>query len=190
MSDLKSNIDPNLWIANYGDLLFNYASSRVRTPEIAEDIIQDTFISALKSMKNFRGDSTEKTWLFAILKRKIIDHYRKSSNKNEINESRFDSPFQQSGFFEGHWNTERAPSEWSFTAEGSLHQAEFQEIMEYCLSLLPDKYKAIFVMKVMEEIDSDEVCKEIGCSSSNLWVILHRARLKLRECIETNWMNE
>lgn len=190
MSENKPHIDPNLWIANYGDLLFNYASSRVRTAEIAEDIVQETFISALRTMKNFRGESTEKTWLFAILKRKIIDHYRKSSTTKEINESRFDSPFQQSGFFEGHWNTDKAPSEWSFTAEGNLHQAEFQEIMEYCLSFLPDKWKAIFVMKVMEELDSAEICKEMECSSSNLWVILHRARLKLRECIETNWMND
>ena len=190
MSNTTPNIDPNQWINNYGNLLFNYASSRVRTPEIAEDIVQDTFISALKSMKNFRGDSSEKTWLFAILKRKIIDYYRKSSTNKEINESRYDSPFQQSGFFEGHWNTERAPSEWNFTAEGNLHQSEFQEIMEYCLSLLPDKWKAIFVMKVMEEMESDEVCKEMECSSSNLWVIIHRARLKLRECIEVNWINE
>ncbi len=190
MTHNNLSIDPNQWIANYGDILYNYAHSRLSSSEIAEDVVQDTFVSALGAKDNFRGDSSEKTWLFAILKRKIIDYYRKSSTKNEFSESQFNTPFKNSGFFEGHWNSNRGPAEWSFTADGSLRQSEFQDIMELCLSFLPDKWKSIFVLKVMEEIETDKVCKEIGCTSSNLWVILHRARLQLRECIEKNWINE
>jgi len=190
MAKQNSNINPNLWIADYGDMLYNYAYSRLSSSEVAEDIVQDTFVSALGAKDGFRGDSTEKTWLFSILKRKIIDYYRKSSTKNEKSESKFSTPFKNNGFFEGHWNSERGPSSVSFSADGNLRQDEFQNIMELCLSFLPDKWKSVFVLKVMEEIESDKVCKEVGCTSSNLWVILHRARLQLRECIEKNWIDE
>ncbi len=189
MENNKQNINPATWVENYGDALYNYAAFRVNDTMTAQDLVQDTFVSAIKAAENFRGDSSEKTWLFSILKRKIIDFYRKSSTKNEINESQYELPFKTSGFFEGHWNTSRAPAEWRFTSDGRLNQTEFQAVMEYCLSLLPDKWKAVFVMRVVEEMESDEVCKEMNCSSSNLWVILHRARLKLRECIENEWIN-
>ena len=190
MTKEVSIINPNLWISNYGDILYNYAYSRLSSAALAEDMLQDTFVSALKAMDKFRGDSSEKTWLFSILKRKIIDYYRKSSTKNELNESSFNSPFKENGFFEGHWNNDRGPSDWGAATDGKIRHDEFQTIMEMCLSLLPDKWKSVFVLKVMEEIESDKVCKEVGCSSSNLWVILHRARLQLRECIENNWINE
>ena len=180
--------DPNLWVKDHGDYLYNFAWSRVQSKEIAEDLVQETFISALKSLKSFRGDSSELTWLTAILKRKVIDHYRKASSKKEIPASHFASPFQKEGTFEGHWIMERAPKNWHEHAEDPLQQQEFQSIMEYCLSLLPPKWHSVFILKVMEEINSDEVCKELGCTSSNLWVMLHRARLQLRECIEIKWL--
>ncbi|OIP00336.1 MAG: hypothetical protein AUJ98_08325 [Bacteroidetes bacterium CG2_30_33_31] len=190
MEPIDSNINPKEWLSKYGDQMFNYAKSRLSSFETAEDMVQETFISALKGFANFRGESSEKTWLFSILKRKIIDYYRKSSTKNEINESKFELPFENEGFFEGHWIKDRAPADWTFTADGNLHQAEFQQVMEYCLSILPERWKSIFIMKMMEDVDTDEICKDMNCSSSNLWVILHRARLKLRECIEKNWIDE
>ncbi|RLD40616.1 MAG: RNA polymerase subunit sigma-70 [Bacteroidetes bacterium] len=190
MTNNTDLINPKLWISNYGDLLYNYAYSRLSSSTIAEDLLQDTFVSALKSMENFRGDSTEKTWLFSILKRKIIDYYRKSSTRNEISESKYKNPFKEDGFFEGHWDNNRGPSNWSNAADGQIHQNEFQAIMEMCLALLPEKHKAVFVLKVMEDIETNKVCKETGCTASNIWVILHRARLQLRECIEKNWIDE
>ena len=190
MTAIKTHIDPNLWIANYGDMLYNYAYSRLSSADNAQDMVQDTFVSALKAMENFRGESTEKTWLFSILKRKIIDYYRKSSTKNEIPESNFNNPFQENGFMEGHWIIDRAPTLWHSTTDAPLQQDEFQSILEMCMALLPDKWKAVFVLKVMEEVESNKICKEVGCTSSNLWVILHRARLQIRECIEKNWINE
>ncbi len=83
---------------------------------------------------------------------------------------------------------ERTPKDWSVDYENPMQQSEFQLIMELCLEGLPEKWRSVFVLKVMEEINSDEVCKEIGCTASNLWVILHRARLQLRECIENKWL--
>ncbi len=183
-------INPNLWIADYGDFLYNYAYSRLSSAELSEDLVQDTFVSALKSKESFRGESSEKTWLFSILKRKIIDYYRKASTKNEITESKYSSPFREDGLYKDHWKNDRGPSSWDTNTDSIIQQKEFQEIMENCLSVLPDKWKSVFILKVMEDIKSDKVCKEVGCTSSNLWVILHRARLQLRECIEINWINE
>jgi len=186
----KHTLDPNNWIANYGDYLLNYGYSRLSSREVAEDLLQDTFISALKAQEGFRGDSSEQTWLTSILKRKIIDYYRKKSTQNELNESRINSPFKDSGFLEGHWEKSRAPKDWSDRDPNSMRQQEFQAILQECISYLPEKLRAVFILKVMEEMESDEVCKELECTASNFWVILHRARLRLRECIENNWLNE
>ena len=186
----KYQLNPEKWISNYGDYLLNYAFLRLSSRDLAEDLLQDTFVSALKARDGFRGDSSEQTWLTSILKRKIIDYYRKKSTQNELAESRFKSPFKESGFLEGHWEKGRGPKDWSDREPGSLHQQEFQAILEECLSYLPEKLRAVFILKVMDEMESDEVCKELGCTASNFWVILHRARLRLRECIENNWLNE
>ena len=181
--------EPGHWVDEYGDFLYMYAYTRVQSREIAEDLVQDTFLSALKGLASFRGESSPLTWLTSILRRKIIDHYRRMSTKKEVSASRFVSPFHQEGTHEDHWLQERAPGNWHEKTENPMQQDEFQKIMQQCLSLLPDKWKSVFMLKVMEEMSTDEVCKEIGCTSSNLWVILHRARLQLRECIENKWLS-
>ncbi len=188
VSHTKTELHPELWVDAHGDYLYNFAWSRVQSKETAEDLVQETFISALKGKALFRGESTELTWLLSILKRKVIDHYRKNSTRKEFSASHFSKPFQNEEGIQGQWIMERAPKDWQREMHAPTRQDEFQDIMALCLSLLPEKWRAVFVLKVMEEINSDEVCKEIGCSASNLWVILHRARLKLRECIETKWL--
>lgn len=183
-----SKANPNNWVNLHGDYLYNYAYSRVQSKETAEDLVQETFISGLKSIKSFRGESSELTWLVAILKRKVIDHYRKLSRKKETIASQFSTPFQDNGHFEGQWILERTPKDWQIKHEDPMRQSEFIFILEMCIAALPEKLRSVFVLKVMEELKSEEVCKEIGCSSSNLWVIIHRARLQLRECIENRWL--
>jgi len=185
----KERVHPSKWVSEYGDFLYLFAYSRVNSKEVAEDLVQETFLSALKGLNSFRGESTELTWLTSILRRKVIDHYRKSSTKKETAASQFTSPFHSDGDHEGHWIMERAPKDWQTRTEDPMQQDEFQRIMDICLSLLPDKWKSVFILKVIEELQSDDVCKEIGCTSSNLWVILHRARLQLRECIENKWLS-
>jgi RNA polymerase sigma-70 factor (TIGR02943 family) len=185
---IKTTLHPEQWVDAHGDYLYNYAWSRVQSKETAEDLVQETFISALRAKDSFRGESAELTWLLSILKRKVIDYYRKKGAKKEFSAAYFSKPFQDSEGMQGHWIMERAPKDWEKETHAPTRQDEFQSIMEICLSLLPEKWKAVFVLKVMEEINSDDICKEIGCTPSNLWVILHRARLKLRECIETKWL--
>lgn len=190
--DGKENaiLTPEKWVEKHGDYLYNYAYSRIQSKEIAEDLVQDTFIAGLKAAASFEGRSSEITWLISILKRKIIDYFRKASTKQEISQTEYLSPFQTEGIMKGGWNMERAPKVWPDDMNNPIHQKEFRKILEFCLSLLPEKLKAVFVLKFMEDVNSDEVCKELGCSPSNFWVMLHRTRLRLRECIETKWFNE
>ena len=185
---LTHELNPQLWVKNHGDYLYNFAYYRVNNKEVSEDVVQETFIAALKAQKSFRGESTELTWLLSILKRKVIDYFRKVSSGKERTVSDYTLPFQDEGMFEGHWLVNRLPKDWSTDADSSLNQEEFQQILEVCLSLLPPKWRSVFVLKFMEELNSDEVCKEAGCTPSNFWVIIHRARLKLRECIENKWL--
>ena len=184
--------DPSLWTELYGDYLYNFAFSRLFRKEIAEDLVQETFLSALKARKNFKGQSTEQTWLISILKNKIIDHFRKVSNTrekmildNQWEISGQDSPFRQEAPFKGHWKNK----DQSFSIEMLIEREEFQTILEDCIKRLPVKWANAFVLKIVEEAESDSVCKDLNISPSNLWVILHRARLKMRDCLEKKWMN-
>lgn len=183
-------MDPAVWVDEHGDYLYNYAWSRVQSKQLAEDLVQDTFVSALGARESFRGESTVRTWLLAILRRKVVDHYRKKSTQNEKTTTGFESPFEDESGTKGHWIMERAPQDWQLGTRYPMRDGEFQAMLEWCLSRLPEKWRSVFVLKVMEEVESAEICKEIGCTTSNFWVILHRARLQLRECIEKQWVNE
>ncbi len=185
---------PEMWVDEYGDILFSYAIIRVNNQVLTEDLVQETFLSALKGINNFQGKSSLKTWLISILKRKIIDHYRKKSTSNEqfseelTNDSSFENtPFIEKGKNKGAWKEGRIPKDWSHV-ENKIESEEFQKALMECLSALPDKLSDCFTMKIMEEQENEEICKHLKITTSNLWVMLHRARLQLRECMEKNWM--
>jgi len=181
-------LNPTNWIQEHGDYLYNYAISRTHSTEVSEDLVQDTFLSALRAQDSFKGKSSEKTWLIAILKRKIIDYYRKNSKNIEDNLIDKGKPFKNSGFFSGHWLDKNAPQEWHI--DDNIENQELINIIQYCITLLPMKWASCFNLKNLEEIPNQEICKELGISESNLWVILHRARLQLRECLEINWFKK
>ncbi len=190
----KQQLDPTKWIEQYADVLFSYAFARINRRDVAEDLVQDTFLSALKAKDTFRNESSEKTWLIAILKRKIIDHYRKKSTQSELNildrEKRdgfIDHFFESDGGKEGHWTNTAAPKPWGGDFETEVEKDEFQTVLKDCLGKLPEKWSAVFTLKNMDDLDSDEICKELQIAPSNYWVIMHRAKLQLRECMEMNW---
>jgi RNA polymerase sigma-70 factor (TIGR02943 family) len=180
-------LNPGEWISRHGDYLYNYAYSRVFSKELAEDLLQETFVAAIRASEGFRGDSSERTWLVSILKRKVIDHFRRKSVRKETKVADYDLPFYNDGPFKGHWISSRTPAEIHGDFQHPMQREELREILADCLSQLPEKWKAVFTLRIIEEMDSNEVCKELECSPSNLWVMLHRARLKLRECIESKW---
>lgn len=187
-------LDPQQWVKRYGDYLFNYAIVRINNTEKAEDLVQETFLSALKAKDGFEGRSSERTWLISILKRKIIDTYRKQvasreSSMTDYGQNISDRDFYRSEEpFKGHWMEGRGPHSHSLLPEGEIEQEELMAVIRTCISKLPSNLAAVFIMKMIDEAESEEVCQELGITPSNLWVMLHRARLKMRQCIESNWL--
>jgi len=181
---------PAKWIENFSDSLFSYAIVRVSDREIARDLVQETFLSALQNLASFRGDSSEKTWLFTILKNKIIDHYRKSSTDKTVSFSEVEGVFSLDDYFDadGEWKESAGPVNWSGGGHDDFHSKEFHEVLQKCLSKLTAQCRAIFTLKYLEELEFEEICKKLLVSTSNYWVIMHRAKLTLRRCIEKNWI--
>ncbi|GAA4293519.1 sigma-70 family RNA polymerase sigma factor [Aestuariibaculum suncheonense] len=177
-------INPNRWIDLYSDYLYNYTISRVNDREIAQDLVQDTFFAGLKSMKNFKGESSERTWLISILKRKIIDYYRKiNSNKGQA-EVRVNFNTDED---EGDWLEERVADPFDKTAEDAMENTELGDAIYNCLGKLPEKQAQVFRMKTIEGQDTEIICNELNITASNLWVIIHRARTAMAECLKENW---
>ena len=187
-------LNPDKWILTYGDYLFSIAMLKTSNKEMAEDLVQETFLSAYKSKDLFRGDSSEKTWLVSILNNKIIDYYRKkdvlkntaeylSDTDQRFNESFFDTTL----FSDAHWRKEAQPESWTSTTDEAIMKSDFQRILEKCIGKLPSKLTPVFIAKFMDDTDSETICKELGITSSNYWVIVHRAKLLMRTCLEKNW---
>lgn len=180
----KHEIHPDKWIDLYADYLFNYTVTRVSDREIAQDLVQDTFLAGLKSMKNFKGEASERTWLISILKRKIIDHYRKiNSNKGKA-EVRIQYNDAES---EGDWLEERVADPFDKTAEDSMQNSELGDAIHNCLNKLPKKQANVFKMKTVLNYETEVICNELNITASNLWVIIHRARTAMADCLKENW---
>jgi RNA polymerase sigma-70 factor (ECF subfamily) len=176
------------WVERHGDALFAYALTRVSDPQTAEDVVQETFLAALKAREQFAGQSSERTWLLAILKRRIVDHYRQWARRvaqaaDECAAS-FNEPFTSAGSWQ------RAPSDWGVDPVRAMERREFQEVLHRCLAALPPRMQAAMVLRELEGLPSEEVCQILGVSPTNLWTLLHRARLRLRACLEQNWFGK
>lgn len=183
----KHQINPNNWVKQYSDYLFNYTITRVNDRVVAQDLISETFLAGLKSMANFKGEASERTWLISILKRKIIDHYRKiNSNKGK---AEVKMSYLNSEEDEGDWLEERVADPFDKTAEDTLVNSELGDAIYECLEKLPEKQADVFKMKTILGYETETICKELDITPSNLWVIIHRARTALAECMEKNWFN-
>ncbi|MDE1191396.1 MAG: sigma-70 family RNA polymerase sigma factor [Arachidicoccus sp.] len=183
------NIQANKWVKEYADYLFHFAHQRVDDVELANDLVQDTFLSGLESKDSFEGRSSELTWLRTILKNKIIDHYRKQASG--LNKVMVNVPEQNEtvDFFDenGIWKNEFAPKPFTNRADEKLHAKEFYKILELCMKKLPKLWAAVFSLKHIDEEESNVICETMKITNSNYWVIIHRAKLNLRECFQNNW---
>lgn len=189
-------LNPSSWVSNYGDYLFSIALMKTSNTEVAEDLVQDTFLSAIKAADGFKGESNEKTWLVRILNNKIIDYYRKkdvlkgTTDYLESTEHNFDEHFfEANSHSEAYWKKEAMPNPWKSDADSAINQAEFNKVLEFCMQKLPAKLLPVFMLKYIDDEDSDKICKELEISSSNYWVIIHRAKLLMRACLEKNWFS-
>jgi len=179
------------WIEEYSDALFKFACVRVSDREAAKDLVQETFLSALQNLGSFRGESSQKTWLISILKNKIIDHYRKSAKGQSVPLVDEDGTSELDKYFdeEGEWKSSAGPVSWNASGYQILRSKEFLEILQKCLSKLSDHGRLVFVAKYLDEMKSEEICKQLELTASNYWVIMHRSKLQIRQCIEKNWIN-
>jgi len=191
---LSPRLNPERWVNEYGDLLLGFASARVRNRAVAQDLVQETFLAAIKSSEQFAGRSSERAWLFGILRNKLVDYYR--SQKREVTITELESAlpeeegaFGSSGPGKDGWLMKLAPQAWD-TPEGSLVSKEFQEVLKDCLSGLPDKIAQVFLLPEIDDIASEVICKDLGISPNNLWVMLHRARMGLRRCLQVHWFEK
>ncbi|MBN9297229.1 MAG: sigma-70 family RNA polymerase sigma factor [Filimonas sp.] len=190
MTDDKAMLDPSQWIARYGDYLLSLAMLKVNNRETAEDLVQDTFTAAIKAKDSFRYNSSERTWLISILKNKIIDYYRKKDVLRNVSGYLADTNDFNTHFFDdknGHWLAAEAPLAWSEQADTMLNREEFDRIVQYCISKMPSKLIPVFIAKFIDNEDAETICKELNVSSSNYWVIIHRAKVLMRKCLEKNW---
>ncbi len=189
-------VNPREWVSNYGDYLFSIAYMKTSHKETAEDLVQDTFLSAVKSMAAFKEESSERTWLVKILQHKIIDYYRKKDVLKdttaylEHTERDFEELyFQADTNSAAHWKTDAMPGHWKSNADAGIQQAEFNAVVARCLEKLPSRLLPVFVSRFIEGSDSEKICKDYDISSSNYWVMIHRAKLAMRSCLEKNWFS-
>lgn len=183
---LKHHIDPDRWIDLYSDYLYNYTITRVSSRDVAQDLVQDTFLAALKSMKNFKGEANERTWLISILKRKIIDHYRKINSTKGKAEVRI--AYNNNIETEGDWLEERVADPYDKTAEDALRNSELADAINECLAKLPEKQAQVFKMKTIQGFETEVICNALNITASNLWVTIHRARKAMAHCLKENWL--
>lgn len=179
-----SKRDASRWVEEHGDALYRFALLRVGDPDLAGDLVQETFLAALRGREGFRGGSTVRTWLIGILKHKILDHYRK--DRIEIPASAL-APENEA---EGLNPLDHASERWSEVPSQLVENEEFWAVFTKCLSALPEAQRRAFSMREFDGLSGEEISKVLGVTPTNLWVMLHRARARLRKCLEINWFEQ
>lgn len=184
LSDNSSRIAS--WLNEHGDYLYGYAYSRLNgDAESAQDLVQETLISAWKSYGKFKGDSSERTWLVGIIKHKLLDHFRQMGRIGSLHEAVKSEP--NSDWFDDDGKWHEAPKAWSSNPEALMENTEFYTTLNDCLEKLPDVQKRVFHLKELSGDSTQAICKELDISSSNFHVLMHRARNALRSCLDFNW---
>ena len=170
--------------------LVRFAQLQLRNDALAEDAVQDALIAVLEKPERFSGQSTLRTYVTGILKFKIIDNLRIATRERQIDcddDQSEDDVIDALFIADGH--TRDMPLPWG-NPDDALEQKDFFRVLEVCLEKLPAKTARIFMMREWLELDTDEICKELAITTSNAWVLLYRARLRLRECLDLNWFGK
>lgn len=180
-----NSADPERWVEEYGDYLYRYAWSRLRDNAAAEEVVQETFLAGIRFQDRYTGEGAERAWLLGILKRKIVDYVR-MRNRYDRDSSYEDTNDPAAQLFDqnGRWKQDvfgsGAPDE-------EVESKEIWGVVKNCLQQIPKGQADVFVLSVMEEMDTEQICDELGITPSNLWVRLHRARLALAKCVGARW---
>lgn len=180
--------DPSVWLDEHGDALYKYAFMRVRNEATAEDLVQETLLAAIQAIKTYQGQSSERTWLIGILKHKLMDYFRKAAREIQFEDDEQINELvdKQSYNERGQLNIEI--KNWS-QPEKALEQDEFWHTIYSCVDNLPQRFATIFLLREVDGFETDELCKTLDMSPSNLWTTLSRIRKKMQQCLDANWFN-
>ncbi|MFA7556082.1 MAG: RNA polymerase factor sigma-70 [Spongiibacteraceae bacterium] len=192
-TSISNDLTDPVYLKKLRSQMLKFATLQLRDEALAEDAVQEALMGALKNAKAFNRRSALKTWVFAILKNKIADVLRKGQRTLEASrllrdneeENNLDELFNSKGL----WQVDERPAAWSQPME-SVKSDHFWQIFEACLSGLPENQSRLFMMREFIELDSAEICENMNISTSNLHVMLYRARLRLRECLENHWFSD
>lgn len=190
VTDAASRLTDDTFLNDLRQQMIKFAILQLRDKDMAEDAVQEALIGALKNVKSFDGRAALKTWVFAILKNKIIDILRQKKRLINVSDLQHDdgedrdilSLFDQKGM----WRLDERPADWG-DPEDALRGKDFWRVFEACLEGLPPRQARVFMMREFIELETDEICAAVEITVTNLNVMLHRARLRLRECLENKW---
>lgn len=189
----KTNLDPDGWLDSHGDYLYHYALVRVRDTAVAEDLVQETLLAAIGAKERHEGRSSERTWLTGIMKHKVVDYFRRLARTPELQMAEKEAIdldcFETTGVWRGHWRENEAPMNWPIDAASLLESHEFCEVFDRCLLGLPAQMAMAFSLREIDGMSTEEICGILDISPNHLWVILHRARAKLRHLLEVEWFH-
>jgi RNA polymerase sigma-70 factor (TIGR02943 family) len=180
-------LEPRRWVERHADYLYAYALSRLDEIEMSRDLVQETFLAALERVGEFGGKSSERTWLTAILKYKLIDVYRSRASGSKGDPGRG----EEIDFFEadsGHWKAEYGPKAIGIEYRDPLLQKELRSVLQRCMQKLPALWLSIFTLKHVDEEPTEFICTTLKVTPANFWVIMHRAKVNLRACMQKNWL--
>lgn len=174
---------PELWLDEHGSALYRYALSATRDPHQAEELVQDTLVTALQARTRYSGESAPRTWFIGILKNKLMDQFRRSFKQVSLDDDD-DADWEKAFNKRGHWADK--PAHWGNPDE-LLERSEFRDLLMRCLALLPTRLSHLFWLREVMGEDTEFICKEMAISPTNLWTMLHRGRMGLRKCLDKNW---
>lgn len=182
--------NPDEWVDLYGDALYAYALKMIPDPHQVENLLQETFLAALKAKESFKGKAGEKTWLMGILRHKILDYLRSKYREVPVSSLSFNEANTDHFFHKDNEKVIDLPALWDIQPDKILEKGQFWEVFEKCLKELPQRAAEAFGLREIERIKSNEICKVLNITATNLWTLLHRARLQLRRCLEINWFKD
>ena len=187
MQNTPKSVNPDTWVDEHGDYLYRYAWSRLRDSNAAEEVVQEAMLAGVRFSGQYSGKGSERSWLLGILKRKIVDYVRLRQRYDRDGGSIEDSdPTTMLFDRNGQWRAGSMPS----APDQTVESRELWDVVRESLNHLPKGQADVFMLSVMEEMESDEVCSQLEITPSNLWVRLHRARLGLARCVGSKWFND
>lgn len=187
MSKKTEIAPPETWVDRYGDYLYGFAMSRLRNPDAAHDCVQDTFLAAIKALDRFDGSRDIKFWLRGIMRNKIVDHIRRSVKENKVDIQAEDEALIESFWFKYSGIATTNPDPWQFNPRKHYDNSEFWVVFDRCIEQVKEPARQAFILRVLEDLSTEEVCKVMNITSNYLWVLLHRARAQLKTLLEANW---